>query len=59
MATKIRLQRRGHKDYAFYPIVIVGDVIGHVHLNSGRTQAFYVAAVAFVGKIFGDALSHG
>ena len=22
MATKIRLQRRGHKDYAFYPIVI-------------------------------------
>lgn len=22
MAVKIRLQRRGHKDYAFYPIVI-------------------------------------
>ena len=22
MATKIRLQRHGHKDYAFYPIVI-------------------------------------
>ena len=22
MATKIRLQRRGHKDYAFYSIVI-------------------------------------
>ena len=23
----------------------VGDVIGHVHLNSGRTQAFYVADI--------------